>query len=147
MKNKNIHIVLMVVLLLVVAGGSFFGGTKYQQKKIISQFGQRVGMMKGSNNGQRNNGQMSGFRQTIGEISKIDDKSITLKTADGGSKIILISDSTTINQSTTVTKSELKVGSKIAVFGDQNTDGSITGKTINLNPSTPQNITPPEGQK
>lgn len=147
MKNKNIHIVLMIVALLVVATGSFFGGTKYQQKKTISQFSQRAGMMKGTNNGQKNNGQMSGFRQTIGEVSKIDDKSITLKTADGGSKIILLSDSTAFNQSTTVTKNDLKVGTKVAVLGDQNTDGSITGKTINLNPTSLGNMTPPTEQK
>jgi len=138
------HIALMVLVLLVVAGASFFGGTKYQQKKVISQFSQRTDMPRGTNTtGQKNgNGNM-----TIGEITKIDDKSITLKTADGGSKIVLLSDSTVINQSTTAAKTDLKVGSKISIIGSQNTDGSITSKTINLNPTVPENMTPPDTQK
>jgi hypothetical protein len=91
-------------------------------------------------NGQRARGQ-TGFRQTIGEILSADDKSITIKMSDGSSKIVLISDTTTINQTATATKIDLKVGATVAVMGDQNTDGSITGKTIDLNPRVPS-ITP-----
>jgi len=81
------------------------------------------------------------FRQTIGNIISTDDKSITVKMADGSSKIVLISDSTVINQSSPATKTDLQVGAKVAVIGDQNTDGSVTGRTINLNPTIP-NTTP-----
>jgi hypothetical protein len=141
---KPNQIVITLVLLIVFSTGSFFAGTKYQQKKNISQFSQRnmtnipsrnstgrgadtttgTGQMKGNN----------GFNQTIGEVVSIDDTSITVKTADGGSKIILISDSTVFSQSTTVVKSDIKVGAKIAVMGSTNTDGSLTGKRIDLNP-------------
>lgn len=139
----------MVVLLIVITIASFFVGTKYQQKKSILGFnrqntalqgrgqnmGQGVGRGTGAaGTGTGNRGQVAGFRQTIGEIISADDKSITVKLADGSSKIILISDSTIINQSTTAAKTDLQVGAKVAVNGDQTTDGSITGKTIEINP-------------
>jgi hypothetical protein len=86
-----------------------------------------------NNNAQKNNN--GGL--TTGEITKIEDGSITLKTTDGSSKIILISSDTTFTQSTSATKTDLKVGSKIMVTGatDANS-GSITGKTVQLNPAT-----------
>jgi len=79
------------------------------------------------------NTQTSNLKQTMGEITKIDDYSITVKTPNGGSKIVLTSDSTTINKATTGTKDDLKVGASVSITGDSNTDGSITGKTININ--------------
>jgi len=142
MKNKQMHLIIMVVLLIVIGAGSFFVGTKYQQQKSVSNFrqqitggqGQGMGRNALNNNSGINRGQVSGFRQTIGEIISVDDKSITVKMTDGSSKIVLISDSTTINQSTTAAKTDLKVGTNIAVMGDQNTDGSVSGKNIEINP-------------
>lgn len=141
MKQKQI---LILVLLVIVGLGCFFCGTKYQQRKMNSQFSQRVGLNSeggqgiGRNNDAngtvvKNRGQVQGFRQIIGEIISVDDKSITVKLTDGGSKIILIPDSTIINQSVTASKTDLKVGIKIAINGDINTDGSVTGKSININ--------------
>ena len=139
----------MVILLIVFSAGSFFAGTKYQQSKITSQFSQRAGLNnstqgleKGTgtarnntaNTAVKNQGQTSGFKQTVGEIISLDDTSITVKMTDGSSKIILISSSTIISQSVEATNSDLKVGANIAVNGDQNTDGSVTGKTIEINP-------------
>lgn len=147
----------MVVLLIVIAVTSFFAGTKYQQRKSISGFNRQNPVMQGRGQGMgqdmaqndtaqgvgrgtgaadttKNRGQVAGFRQTVGEIISADDESITVKLADGSSKIILISDSTIINQSTTAAKTDLQVGTKVAVNGDQTNDGSITGKTIEINP-------------
>lgn len=137
MKSNNI--VAIIVLLLIVGGSAFFAGTKYQQKKTVSQFSQRTGLNGtsgrgiGNTAGQANRGG-NAFRQTIGEIISADDKSITVKLADGSSKIILLSDTTVINQATAATKTDLKVGTKVAVMGDQNTDGSVTGRNIEINP-------------
>jgi len=141
------QIIATLVLLVVVSVGAFFAGTKYQQSKITSQFTQRTGAIgqgmnrsagnTGNATGQANRGQMTGFRQTIGEIINADDKSITVKLTDGSSKIILFSDSTVVNQTATASKTDLKVGTKVAVMGDTNTDGSITSKTIDINPVVP----------
>jgi hypothetical protein len=115
-----------------------FGGNS--QFQMGDTTGRTSGTGANGTAGQRTRGQgtgTAGFRQTIGDIISADDKSITVKMTDGSSKIVLISDTTAINQSTAATKADLKVGAKVAVLGDQNTDGSITGKTINLNPSIP----------
>jgi hypothetical protein len=117
-----------------------FGNGQFQMGTAA---GRNAGTGASGNAGQRNRAQgagaagAAGFRQTVGDIISADDKSITIKMSDGSSKIVLISDTTTINQSAAATKADLKVGAKVAVLGNQNTDGSITGKTINLNPSIP----------
>ncbi len=134
----------MAILIVAVAIGSFFVGTKYQQNKTVSNFRQQMiggnnlpqGMGRNAinNDSIKNRGQDPGFRQTIGEIINIDDKTITVKLADGGSKIVLISDTTKINQSVVATKTDLTVGTKIMVNGETNTDGSITSRNIEINP-------------
>jgi hypothetical protein len=142
---KSNQIIAVIVLLLVVAIGSFFGGTKYQQNKTFSNFRQQMvggnnlpqGMGRNAQNIDltKNRGQIASFRQTIGEIISIDDKTITVKLADGGSKIVLISETTKINQSVAATKTDLVVGTKIMVNGETNTDGSITSRNIEINPA------------
>ncbi len=73
-------------------------------------------------------------RPISGEILSSDDKSITVKLQDGSSKIVLLSDKTQINKATSVTKLDLKSGEKVAVFGSENSDGSVTAQNIQLNP-------------
>jgi len=142
---KTNQIISIIVLLILVGIGAFFGGTKYQQKKTVSQFSQRTGQnMMGRNTGnitgQANRGGAV-FRQTIGEIINADDKSITVKLTDDSSKIVLLSDTISVSQFTQATKTDLKIGTKVAVMGDQNTDGSITGRNIEINPIIPS-VTP-----
>lgn len=142
MKNKQTHIISMVILIIAVAIGCFFGGTKFQQKKLVSNFrtqmvgnlGQGMGRNAINNDSIKNRGQALGFRQNYGEIINIDEKTLTLKMTDGSSRIVLLSDSTTINQSVTATKTDLTVGTKIMVNGETNTDGSITSRNIEINP-------------
>jgi len=75
-----------------------------------------------------------GFQPVNGEIISSDDKSITVKLTDGGSKIVILSDNTEINQAANATKDDLKAGEKVAVFGQENSDGSVTAQSIQLNP-------------
>lgn len=145
---KTNQIISVVVLVIIASAASFFAGTKYQQTKVVSNFRQQAidgtglgqGMGRGTNNatantdGTKNRGQTPGFRQTVGEIINLDNKSMTVKLIDGSSKIVLFSDSTTISQSTDAAKTDLKVGTKVAVQGDQNTDGSVTSRNIEINP-------------
>jgi len=147
--NKKQHITTMVILILIIIAASFFVGTKYQQRKTFSNFREQMfggnrqgqgigqGMRQNAQNGDlnKNRGQVPGFRQNFGEIINIDEKTLTLKMADGSSKIVLLSDSTIINQSVTATKSDLKVGTKIMVNGDTNPDGSISSRNIEINPA------------
>jgi len=142
-KQNNIIWVLLIVLF---TGASFFGGTKYQQSKTLSQrsqFGDRMMPPGVNNNGQGNRARMGGG-QIIGDISSQDEKTITVKLQDGSSKIILLSEKTSINKASEGLVSDLKIGEKVAIFGVTNTDGSVTAQNIQLNPIIRNpNTTPP----
>lgn len=141
-KNQNTIVFILLIVLFTAAG--FFAGTKYQQSKQSSVFRQQFNNRGPVNNGQPIRGRNGlGAHQTIGEIISQDDKSVTVKLPDGSSKIILLSETTSINKATEVSKMDLKVGDRIAVFGTENTDGSITAQNIQLNPVLRgQNLTP-----
>ena len=135
MKNTNI-IITVLILIIVVGGGAFFAGMKYQQGKQTSlrQFNGAAGQRNGMG------GNRMGFRPVSGEIISRDDKSITVKLNDGSSKIVFFAGNTSINKADQATKEDLKVGEKVAVIGQENSDGSVTAQNIELNPikrSTP----------
>lgn len=128
MKNLNI----ILIILIVVAGvGGFAGGVKYQEGKQRSNFKQFSGNQLGARTG---NGNRQGFRPVNGEIISSDEESITVKLQDGSSKIVLVSDNTAINKADQASRDELKAGTKVAVFGQENSDGSVTAQSIQLNP-------------
>lgn len=85
-------------------------------------------------------GSLSGeYRPIIGEIIAKDDESITVKLQDGGSKIIFISDETSISKTEESTADSLIENAQVLVFGSQNSDGSITANNIQLNPEFGRN--------
>ena len=126
--NKNV--IIMAVAVIIVGAGGFFGGMKYQQNKqpaFFRQFGGEEGIRMGV-------GDSKGFLPVNGEIIAADEKSITVKLQDGSSKIVLLSDKTEINKTASTTKEDLKVGEKVAAFGTENSDGSVTAQSVQLNP-------------
>ena len=124
----------ILVVAVVVGGGSFYGGMKYAENKAVSDRQQRIQQFGGSGTGFRNGG--SGNRTAggfaSGEILSKDDKSITIKMRDGGSKIIFFSDTTEIGKFVNGTSSDLEVGKNVFINGTANSDGSITAQTIQL---------------
>ena len=148
--NKILLGVFAVVV--VVGGGSFYGGMKYAESKStrgqfsradlqnlspeerqqrIQQFGS-LGM--GSRNGGSGNRAAGGF--TSGEILSKDDKSITIKLRDGGSRIIFYSISTEVVKLVSGTASDFEIGKSVVVNGSANQDGSITAQSIQIRPKT-----------
>lgn len=142
MNAKN-PIIITVLLIIVVGAAAFFGGMQFQKSQRNSQFAQFTGQQGGNGTFQRRfggaNGQTGG-QAVIGEILKSDATSITVKSQDGSSKIILLSDSTAINKQDTGSKDDLKTGEKVAVFGKSNSDGSVTAQNIQLNPMMGQGM-------
>jgi len=139
--NKNIIIVVSVV---VVAGLSFYGGMKYGQsnssadsKGLSSNQRQQMGAQFGGNNGgqRRVGGQAGGLIN--GEIISKDDKSITVKLRDGGSKIVFYSATTTVGKIVDGTSADLEVGNQVMVNGTTSSDGSVTAQNIQIRPSLP----------
>ncbi|MDD4382977.1 MAG: DUF5666 domain-containing protein [Candidatus Shapirobacteria bacterium] len=150
MKNiKQIFSVSTIIISLVTLVIGFAGGYIYQKNKTPSFARNGQSQMAGGNPSNRSGNGTGGMpsqrissKETVGEITTVDNSSITVKTPDGGSKIIMISDSTTINQATKVDKTNLKDGSQVSISGDQNTDGTVTGKIININSTTTAVTTP-----
>jgi len=133
---KNNYLLTIIVAVIFGAVG-FFGGMKYQQARrstVFRQFGNGQFRNTVGVNGQQTGGTRQGFRLVNGEIIAADSKSITVKLQDGSSRIVLVSDQTSINKAETATMSDLKTGEKVAVFGTENSDGSVTAQNIQLNP-------------
>ena len=148
--NKLIPVVIAVAV--VVGGGAFFGGMKYAESKNprsrVSQADfqnlqnlspeerqqrlQELGANAGGFRGGSGGGQRSGGGFASGEILSKDDKSITVKMRDGGSKIVFLSDSTEISKLSEGAMSDLEIGKSITVTGTANSDGSVTARTIQL---------------
>ncbi len=163
-ENKSKNLILPISLSIVFLVIGFGLGIVYQKNKLKTTFTNRMGQFQtgqglvnrtGTRNNQNGQGAGTGLRNgagsgaTFGEVTKIEDGSITIKTIDGGSKIILISDSTVFNKSATAAKTDLKVGSQVRVDGATDTNtGSIAGKSIEIDPArNGQNQTTPAPQQ
>lgn len=149
---KKEVLVPVVIVSLIFAGVGFFGGMQFQKSKsntrggnFMMTGGQRGGGQGAGQGGNRMMGQ-AGFRPTIGEIISKDDKSITVKMEDGSSKIVLISDTTQINKTDPGSKNDLSVGTKVGVFGADNS-GTVTAQNIQINPQQMRMATPSASAK
>lgn len=142
MNNKIIAIIAGVIF---VGGSSFYAGMKYGQSNQNNQLRRKVGAPT-ETSGQRAQefGGTAGIGTCAGragagfiggEIISKDDKSITLKLQDGGSKIVFLSDSTEIAKSDEGVLSDLEIGKNITVNGAVNSDGSVTAQTIQIRPA------------
>ena len=130
-----------VAVAVLVGGGAFYGGMKYAQSKsrgnlanlTSEQRQQRMQNLGGNiSGGFRDRGGMGGF--VGGEIISKDDKSVTIKIQNGGSKIVFYSDTAEVGKFVIGTLADLKVGENITVNGVPNSDGSLTAKSIQIRP-------------
>jgi hypothetical protein len=138
-------LLIILVTAVVVGGGAFYGGMKYQQSKNslsrVSGQGfqnlteeQRQQMLQGNAGAGVQSGRGNGANFLAGEVISKDEKSLTLKASDGGSKIIFFSASTKISKMIDGSADDLEIGKTITVNGQQNSDGSYTASTIQLTP-------------
>ncbi len=134
MKNKTLQLVGAGIIGLIIGFlvGSHSGGSTplaVTNQRVAGQFGQAGGM------GGRIRGEANGGFVT-GEILSKDATSITVKSQDGGSKIVLLAGSTNVVKSVSGSLVDLKVGDRVVANGTLNSDGSITAQMIQLRTDT-----------
>ena len=147
---NNITIPILVIAATAVG---FFGGVQYgqshatitaqrlqnlpaeQRQQLFQQIRSNGGFGGGVAGAGRRGGQAGGGFMN-GDILSKDDKSITVKMRDGGSKIVFFSPSTMISKTIIGGASDLEVGKQVMVSGSTNSDGSVTAQFIQV-PSTP----------
>jgi pectate lyase len=137
--KKNQYILILVALL--IAGLSFFAGTRYQlnrlnnsrmvgEKSMIgNQRGQQFAVSSDTKSSQNN---LSGGTMISGELLSQDEQSLTVKIADGSTKIVIVADSTIYKKSSDAALTDLTIGENLSILGTNNTDGSVTAKTITI---------------
>lgn len=135
----------MVITVIIVGIGAFYGGTLYEKNKLSKTEIARGGNPPGAD-GQRRPGGAGGFAGArdgavrenggfvAGEIISKDEKGITVKTSDGGSKIVFFSDSVAIGKSISGSADDLSSGQQVMVSGKANSDGTITADNVQIRP-------------
>lgn len=142
MKNKNLYVTVLLVALFSAV--SFFAGKNFPGRGVNQggprgQFGTQD---RGMDNSQRLAGSQMRGGQIIGEITTIESDKVTIKEIGGSSKVILIGEETNIVRTTAALPADLKVGSKIAVFGKATTDAIISAQNIQIDPQNRIMATP-----
>ncbi|MES2409765.1 MAG: hypothetical protein V4509_05720 [Patescibacteria group bacterium] len=124
-KKKKIYIISSVVVAIIL----FYGGMKYgESSQTKSQFGNFQAGARASGGRTIFAGGMGGM--TLGDIINIDNGSLTLKTRDGSSKVVLIGSSTPVTKSVQGQITDLKAGDSVMIAGKANSDGSIAASEI-----------------
>jgi hypothetical protein len=144
---KN-HLIKIIILVIIVGGLGFFAGIQYQktQRASLRNNFQNNGTMRQWGTGRQGNGAMR-MTPVSGEITKVDDNTIIIKTSDGGSKIVVYSTSTKVDKTSEGSKSDLKVGEKVMVVGSASSDGTVTAQNISVGNIMLQRGVPPTGNQ
>jgi hypothetical protein len=134
----NKQITLFIVIVVAASGLSFYGGIKYNQTQSVAERTANRAQFGGGNNSSGNGtrvprgGANGGF--TAGEVIAKDDKSVTIKLRDGGSKIIFLSASAEVTKSATGSAQDISIGTQVSANGTANSDGSMTAQTVQIRP-------------
>lgn len=134
----NKIIIPVVVAAVVFGAAGFFGGMQFQKSQAQNGFrnfaaGNFSGQAGQAGNLARRNGQNAAQAGLAnGDIIAKDDKSITIKLRDGGSKIVFYSEVSQFAKQTSGTADDLAVGTPVVVQGSANSDGSITAQSISI---------------
>ena len=123
----------IIVGFIIVAIVFFFIGEKVGASRKTTRAGVgQYGMMGGTRGGGMRS--LAG-NSAFGTILSTDASSITLSTLGGGSKIILISPTTSVMKSVPGSQTDLTTGQSVMITGTPNADGSISATTVSIRPA------------
>jgi uncharacterized spore protein YtfJ len=125
---KTIVAIVVAVVLLAVGFGS---GMAYGKRGSQQGYGARSGQMMNGRMGART-GQDTGM--AAGEVMNKEAGSFVVKMQNGSTKIVLTTASTTVSKMTEGSVSDFSNGTAVMVIGQNNTDGSITAKQVQIRP-------------
>ena len=126
------HMMIWGAITIVLMGGSFYFGTSHG--KTVEQ-ATMMQARSGMGGGMSGRNRFGGGGNVIGDVLSKDATSITVKTRDGSSKIVIYTGSTQILKTTAGAIDDVAVGSTVMVQGTQNTDGSVTATSVAIRPS------------
>jgi len=139
MANKIIAV--FIAALVLVGAGAFYGGMVYGKNQPKQSMRNGTQIQAGQLGGQFNRAGRAGANFISGEIIAKDDKSVTIKSADGGSKIVFLSGTMQIMKSVDGSMTDLATGKNAMITGSANSDGSLTAQSIQLRPASPNKAT------
>lgn len=138
MKDTKLSLPIVILICLAIGGAAFYGGTLMNKKPAFANNPGQFAGMTGRNNNATGRAGMTGRAANSsminGEILKIDDKSVTIKLNDGGSKIVYLSSDTIISKFTEAEKKDLEIGKSVTVSAKTDTSGNQTAQSIQLRP-------------
>jgi hypothetical protein len=137
---KRWLIPVVAVLVVAVGVGCFFGGRATSGSNAKAASLPNGFPTSGSMSGSGAQGAYGAYagrggrggNMVIGSIIANDGTTITVKTSNGSTKMVLFSGSTTISKTETGSASDLKVGQEVSVTGSTNTDNTVTATRISV---------------
>ena len=132
---KKEHFIATIVIALVLIVAAYALGAHHATKgRTAGARGAYSGMAGGMGSG-RAGSMTRGAGFLTGTVLSKDASTLTLKMADGSTKIVLYSGSTQVMHTTAGTADDVAVGSQVSVQGTTNPDGSTTASTISIRPA------------
>ena len=120
----------IVIIIIIAAGAVFYAGAKYEKHKLSA-----LGLLSGSKSSSK---KATAGNSIKGTVTATDDKSVTIKMADGTDKTIEFSSGMTFGNNAAGSASDLFVGELVVIAGENNPDGSFAATNIRISKKSPK---------
>jgi len=147
-------LIISAAAVIVVGAGAFAGGMVYSKSSTAAAgdrfagngsmfnrdggagqfFGSGQVFDRNGTAGAHTGGRMLGGN-VVGEVLKMDSQSLTVKLSDGGTRLVFLSDKTTVMKTETAAVTDLVQGAAVRVMGSPNQDGSVMAQNIQIVPA------------
>jgi hypothetical protein len=128
-KDMNKLIVVAVATAVIVGGAAFGGGYAVAKKSAPALAGRGMMARDGQAGGQQK-AQRAASNMANGEVLTVEEGSLTIKLADGGSRIVLLGKDAVVSYCAEAELSTVQPGTSLLATGEANADGSLTARFI-----------------